>query len=235
MKKCNKCLIDKDLSCFAKKLAGLQPSCRACQKIYRDERRAKNGDHVRALENASYHRLRDKKMPKMRQYQIDNKERLAGYRRARRVEIGDVLNERLRNFYKQHPEKRKEYNDKYYSSDTNQLIRNIRSRLNQLVRGKRKSGKTLELLGCNIDEFKSYIESKWLPGMSWDNYGKYGWHLDHIIPCISFNFEIPEHQNQCFHYTNYQPMWAKENLSKGSIVNGIRIYNRNKHLVQNDS
>lgn len=51
--------------------------------------------------------------------------------------------------------------------------------------------------------------------MSWDNYGMYGWHIDHIKPCSSFDLSNPAEQKICFHYTNLQPLWAKENLSKG--------------------
>ena len=50
--------------------------------------------------------------------------------------------------------------------------------------------------------------------MSWGNYGK--WHVDHIRPCASFNLVNEEEQKKCFHYTNLQPLWAKDNLSKGS-------------------
>jgi hypothetical protein len=55
--------------------------------------------------------------------------------------------------------------------------------------------------------------------MTWDNYGKYGWHLDHIKPCSSFNLKDPEQQLQCFHWSNQQPLWAKDNLSKGAKWN----------------
>jgi hypothetical protein len=53
--------------------------------------------------------------------------------------------------------------------------------------------------------------------MTFDNFGK--WHIDHIIPCASFDLTKPEQQRQCFHYTNLQPLWAFENLSKGSKIN----------------
>ena len=72
----------------------------------------------------------------------------------------------------------------------------------------------MELTGCSKDELFKYLESKFIEDMTWDNYGK--WHIDHIRPCASFNLENSEEQIECFHYTNLQPLWAKDNISKGS-------------------
>ena len=54
--------------------------------------------------------------------------------------------------------------------------------------------------------------------MSWKNHGYYGWHIDHILPCAGFNLENTQEQKYCFHYSNMQPLWAKENLSKSSKI-----------------
>jgi hypothetical protein len=80
-------------------------------------------------------------------------------------------------------------------------------------RGLWKHGKTVELLGMTFAEFRPYIESLFKDGMSWENHGE--WHLDHIKPCASFDLSKEEEQKKCFHYTNLQPLWAKDNLIKG--------------------
>lgn len=74
-----------------------------------------------------------------------------------------------------------------------------------------------EIVGCEMVEFKSHLESKFKEGMSWDNYGKVKgkWSIDHIMPCASFDFTKPEEQHACFHYTNTQPLWVEENGVKG--------------------
>lgn len=88
--------------------------------------------------------------------------------------------------------------------------------------GADKKGKIAELLGCSINFLRKYLESLFRDGMTWDNYGFRGWHIDHIRPCASFDLTQTEQQKGCFHYTNLQPLWWRENISKGSCFNGIR-------------
>jgi hypothetical protein len=98
-----------------------------------------------------------------------------------------------------------------------QLQRNqIHKALKRLARGAAKSAKTEELVGCTLVEFRTHLESQWKPGMSWDNYTLDGWHVDHIRPLASFDLADPAQQKAAFHYTNCQPLWAVENLSKSA-------------------
>ncbi len=78
-----------------------------------------------------------------------------------------------------------------------------------------KSKKTMQLVGCDVPALKSHIEKQFKPGMTWENYGKFGWHIDHIKPCSAFDLTDPVQAEECFHFTNLQPLWAFENLSKG--------------------
>lgn len=81
---------------------------------------------------------------------------------------------------------------------------------------RKKLGRNKELLGCSYSEFLKYLESKFKEGMSWNNYGK--WHIDHIIPISIFNLTKKDQQEICFHYTNLQPLWAKENYAKRNKI-----------------
>jgi hypothetical protein len=94
------------------------------------------------------------------------------------------------------------------------ITHNLRMRLNRAVKGTARADSTCDLLGCKIDFYIQYLESKFLPGMTFENYGK--WHIDHIKPCASFDLSDPEQQRACFHYTNTQPLWMIDNLRKGS-------------------
>ncbi len=96
------------------------------------------------------------------------------------------------------------------------LSGNLRSRLGESIKNEVKKGSSVKDLGCSISQFKSYIESKWLDGMSWDNYGKHGWHLDHIVPLASFDLTDNDEIRSACHYTNYQPLWASDNIRKSN-------------------
>jgi len=95
------------------------------------------------------------------------------------------------------------------------IVKILRSRLRSLLKNdKYNKNNYNELPGCSISFLKIYIENKFTDGMSWDNHGKL--HLDHIKPCSLYNLKDKEEQLKCFHYTNLQPLWAKDNLIKGS-------------------
>jgi hypothetical protein len=92
----------------------------------------------------------------------------------------------------------------------------IRNTIRVALNGGRKSAGTEELMGCSFGFLMGYIESKFTEGMSWANYGQFGWHIDHVVPISSFNLSIPEQQKKCFGYLNLQPLWWYDNLRKGN-------------------
>ena len=101
------------------------------------------------------------------------------------------------------------------------LLDNLRSLIRQsIVRNKyNKNSRTVEILGCSVENFKSYIESKWESWMTWDNYGMYDpntntWQLDHIIPVSSAKTE--EELIKLNYYTNFQPLLSIENILKSN-------------------
>jgi len=72
----------------------------------------------------------------------------------------------------------------------------------------------MDLIGASPSFVMGYLEAKFTEGMTWENYG-HGWHVDHILPCCSFDLTKEEEQKKCFHYSNLQPLWAEDNLKKG--------------------
>ena len=102
-----------------------------------------------------------------------------------------------------------------YGQDIQFTIKHkLRSRLGAAIKGEYKSGSAVEDLGITIDEFMKYMESLFLEGMSWGNYGE--WHIDHIVPLSSFDLTDKKQLKKACHYTNLQPLWEKDNLSKGN-------------------
>lgn len=96
------------------------------------------------------------------------------------------------------------------------LSRILRKRISEAVKNNHKSGSAIENLGCSIEDCRVHLENKFQSGMSWNNYGQ--WHIDHIVPLSKFNLAISEELKQACHYTNLQPLWSEDNLSKGAKV-----------------
>ena len=194
MKKCTKCKIYKDLDQFGKdkgQKSGLKPRCKSCMKEDRELFYLKNLEYARQY---------------ARNWQANHKE-------ARKIY--------LKKHKKQILKRQSEYDKKFYKQNINYKISKLlRNRVYFSVRGFHKSKSTLELLSCSIENLKNHLESQFKEGMTWDNYNKEGWHIDHIKPCACFDLSKPEEQAKCFHYSNLQPLWAEENLKKSAKYYG---------------
>lgn len=86
------------------------------------------------------------------------------------------------------------------------------------VKNNQKTGSAVRDLGCSIPELKLYFEKQFTEGMTWDNHGQFGWHIDHQKALANFNLEDREQFLQACHYTNLQPMWAVENMRKSAKI-----------------
>lgn len=167
---------------------------------------------------------RDKLIEYSRRYYSENKEEFIR-------KYGD------NKWYRENPEKAKQIRADYYQKNKENIKKKrverykndikfritciLRGRLKESIRKYRDKGakykSAMVLLGCDMDEFIKYIESMFRDGMKWENYGDM-WHIDHKMPINSFDMTNKEEQEKCFHYTNLQPLLAKENLSKGCKI-----------------
>ena len=171
---------------------------KAVRKAYRKSNADKVGEYGRNY----YQEHKEELNAKWKAYYQANKDRISLRNKAFHKSLKDAGESYFAHEYKNNPEFR--------------IAKLLRTRLrNTLLKCKAvKSSRTLSLLGCTLLAFKQHIESQFKDGMSWDNCSE--WHLDHILPCSSFDLTIPEQQQKCFHYTNIQPLWAADNLSKSN-------------------
>jgi len=197
--------------------AGLHAKCRTCRKKYRldnrekilkqkAEYREKNREKIREADREFRKNNKEKRVAKDRAYYQNNKETILARNR--------IWNKNNREHLNRIDKKRRQTNPSY------RILTNLRKYLNKKVRS--KSQTTIELIGCSPDKLRQHLEAQWTEGMSWDNYGVYikgepmKWHIDHIIPCDSFDLTDETEQAECFHYSNLQPMWGIDNIRKSN-------------------
>lgn len=107
-------------------------------------------------------------------------------------------------------DERTAYQTKWRQIPANRIAHSLRKRIRHAI----KCGSAIDNLDCSTEELKIKLESKFQSGMSWNNYGK--WHIDHIKPLSKFDLTDPIQLKEACHYTNLQPLWAKDNLRKGA-------------------
>lgn len=196
--------------------------CKSCNR----KRAAayKKEDKERAQRQRRTHRQKYLKKIKERdrQYRQKNAEYLRQKRKEYRQQNRDKVLAQQRAHYAQNKNRRIADTTKYTrarrQTDPQYKLRyTIAGRIAKAIKagGSKKHSNTEELLGCSFKEAKTFLESKFQEGMTWENHGLHGWHIDHVCPLASFDLTDPQQQKQAFHYTNLQPLWAKDNLSKG--------------------
>lgn len=160
-------------------------------------------------------------------YYTNNVEKISEKNKEFRKENPEINKEKCKTFREKNPESfkkwleknkehRKNYINNYNLDPKNKIKNSLRSRINELMNKKYNNPRTLNLVGCDYEFLIGYIESKFTKNMSWDNYGYYGWHLDHITPLSTAKTEKEIYN--LYHYTNLQPLWAEDNLKKSNKI-----------------
>ena len=175
------------------------------RKKYNEEWRKKFGKDYRE-KNLNKIRVYDREWK--RQYRLNNPNKVRTYARlkAKRLRQNPEWVEKHRAYMRAYL--------KEWRKGNNKLAVCVRTRINMAIRQGKKCAGTSELIGISISGLREHLEKQFKNGMTWDNYGK--WHIDHIIPLAHFDLNKPENQKKAFNYKNLQPLWAKENISKGA-------------------
>ncbi len=173
-----------------------------------------------------YQEHKEKIKARTKKYYRENKEEISKKQKQRYRDNAESLKEKARKYQQENKESRNIYLRKYIkekraTDEAFHIVFSLRHRMRQAIKAQsgEKALKSMELLGCTPKEACNHLESLWTEGMTWDNYGANGWHIDHIKPCDAFDLTNPEEQKECFHYTNLQPLWAKDNLKKWKNYN----------------
>lgn len=227
MKICSKCKIEKDKNQFSVdnySKTGLTSRCKQCRnefnknsencKLLRIKYKKENSDLIKLQTKEYYIKNKDEILKKNKKWKSENKER---------------HNFLVKEWSKNNKEKIANYSKKNRSKINNRVLnrmntnplyklrRSISCRVASMfkVNGWKKNGRTETILGCKFEIAKEYLEKQFVDGMNWDNHGK--WHIDHIKP-LSLAVTEDELIELC-HYTNLQPLWAKDNISKSNKYN----------------
>jgi len=221
MKICSTCKTEKESSEFFKAKNTkdkLYSQCKKCKNEYKKkhyiehreqkkEYQTKNKYKIQQYREKNKDKIREQKKIYGKRYYIEHREEIKKRRDMRREEINK--------YTRKHCVQRRK-NDIDYK-----IKCNLRCRIGQVIRNNNKSASTQKLLGCTVEFLKRHLEAKFTDGMNWNNYGtgfhnKKEWHIDHIKPCASFNLTKDIEQQKCFHFSNLQPLWSKDNLKKGA-------------------
>jgi hypothetical protein len=206
---CGRCKELKDICFFGvnkQTKSGYRSTCNDCRRIESREYKEKNPE---------------KRKETLKKYYVNNKETELTRFKLYIEKNPDKRKKTVKKYYENNKKiinkKQTILNKKYYNNNYYYKLKHLcRSRLCEFLKTKNitKQNKTFEIVGCSPQFLKEYLEKKFTEGMSWDNHGLYGWHIDHIIPLSSVSTE--EEIYKLCHYTNLQPLWATDNLKKGS-------------------
>jgi hypothetical protein len=163
---------------------------------------------------------KDSILEKSNEYNKNNRERINLNRKKSHFENREIENERSRKYRKENKEKINIYKNKYekqrrLNDPAYKLQDNIRKKIYKSIFKNYNSSSIKEILGCSVEELKRHLESQFQPGMTWENHGLYGWHIDHRVPLASFDLTDRKQLLEVWNYSNLQPLWAEENLKKG--------------------
>lgn len=228
MKFCSSCKKEKNVEEFYKNKKSkdkLDCWCKGCRQEYNKKYKKENKDAIdeynKIYHQEHYEEQKEHKKETVNEYRKKNLEK---------------IKEKKKSFYKKHKEKIladcKEYREKEDSKikrnlhdkerrekDINyRLQKNIRVVMAKALKRTKKISSITENLGCSSEFLKQYLESKFKPGMTWENYGK-EWQIDHIIPLTAFDLTNIIHFKAAGNFKNLQPLWKEENLRKFNKFN----------------
>ena len=191
-KRCSKCRMIKNINEFYKNKSredGCSDWCKICNSKYCKLYRAKNINKIREIVKEWVKKNPEKMREIHRKWRKNNPEKEIEFRRIQKKKRSLILENRLNNL--------------------------ISNEIRKSLKGNKNGMHWEFLVGYTLQELMNHLENQFKPGMSWDN--RRDWHIDHIRPITSFNFNSYEDREfkECWSLVNLQPLWPEENLKKG--------------------
>lgn len=216
MKTCSVCNNNKELIEFHKKSMGYlghDSVCKICSKELSKQKYFANAESIKAKTNAYKAANKETIRQKSKAYDQFNFDAIKKRKTAYREKNKEAIAAQRRQYVQDHKDEINAYQRNKRLTDINFKLKCLlRTRLSNILKFNIKTGSAVEDLGCSVEELKIHLESKFQPGMTWENQGK--WEIDHIQALANFNLENREEFLLACHYTNLQPLWASDNRKK---------------------
>ena len=241
MKKCTTCGEEKPLTDFAinKRIKKDEraSACKTCKNIYTREYLKRDPEKKKESDKRSYEENKAKKLAQKKEYYLRKREEILASRKEYHVANKEKRNSKSREYRENNLEKLKEYNRIYQRERAQEMSKKRAERINSnplsifkerirlLIKGgfyRLKRGKTIktnEIIGADWETVRNHIVSQFKDGMTWEAFVAGEIHIDHIRPLASATCE--EDIIALNHYTNLQPLWCLDNLSKGATFDGV--------------
>lgn len=186
-------------------------------RLYYQKNREKCLEKVRSY----YKKNKESRCAYTREYYKNNKQQAINATKKWRARNKEGVRIYARKYTETHHKEAAAYVKNKKEVDVNfKLSVTLRNRIYTALKEGARAGSAVSDLGCTIPELKLHLEKQFKPGMTWDNWGRKGWHIDHKKPLDSFDLSDRNQLLQACHYTNLQPLWAHDNFVKSNKYNG---------------
>lgn len=244
-KRCCKCKIYRPIDNYnysKKSCDNLRPECKPCL----NEKRILNKEKMTNYNKQYWQKTKEVQSEKCKKWREENKEQVKENMKKWLDKNKEYKKQKDKEYRETNWEKKKEYNRQWRKNNYQDMKTNP-DRINELIQYKIKSNtgrriremlqqqkslRTIDYVGCSLDNLRIHFERQFSDGMTWNNYGettdkskKHVWHIDHKIPCDAFDFTNPIHQKACFHYKNLQPLWWDDNIRKLNTFDSDKFKN----------
>ena len=240
-KQCRTCSHVKDAIEFYKNselLSGLSSSCKSCVSKRKAEWVKANPDRHKASVISYQEKNREKCLIRAQQWAENNRERSRQIKAEWKKRNPETVRRHAREAARRDPEKQAarkraylaanpevglEYQRKRRAENCNRRVNDaMGNRMRDVLRSNKGGKSWIALVGYGLDDLVAHLEAKFLPGMTWENYGQ--WHIDHVRPVSSYDFEedMESKVRECWGLKNLQPLWALDNMTKGKKWDGER-------------